>query len=428
MNQLADTSLRDVLLTGATGVLGGRLLQEILLSTQANVHCLVRAKDQAQGLQRIKEVLFAYDEAGQLADQIGRIRPILGDVSQPQFGLDDSQYRDLVGVCDLAMHCAANVSLVASYAKIAPVNVGGVAHMIEFCLAARAPLMYTSSFSMTGDKLYEPDFVLKETDLDVGQGFEDMAYERSKYDAEQLVHAASARGLDWVIVRPGNIWGDSVTGCYPLKQTKVKGIYYEMLKSLVETGLSFPSNEDFDITPVDFVAKAALFAVLNLPATRHCTYNLTNPLPITYDDIVQQMRQFGYRIDEIDTKRYFEAIQEGRMMRAGKPYRSTFTDLMAIFYDGSDCKEAAKYDTSKINALLAGSDIACHPCDQQLMQRYFNYAIQCEFIAAPKDQFPLAQISDAAVRGGGYMESLYDADLSQLQQLSEARHAVSGTV
>ncbi|WP_338848533.1 thioester reductase domain-containing protein [Massilia sp. W12] len=427
MNQMADTSLKNVLLTGATGVLGGRLLQELLLSTQCNVHCLVRAKDEAQGLERIKEVLFAYDEAGLLSNQVNRIRPVLGDVSQPQFGLQDSLYRDLAGLCDMAMHCAANVSLVASYAKIAPVNVGGVANVIEFCLAARASLMYTSSFSMTGDKLYEPGFVLKESDLDVGQGFEDMAYERSKYDAEQLVHAASARGLDWVIVRPGNIWGDSVTGCYPLKQTKVKGIYYEMLKSLVETGLSFPSDEDFDITPVDYVAKASLFAMLNLPATRHCTYNLTNPAPITYNDIVQQMRRFGYRIDEIDTKRYFEAVQEGRMMRAGKPYRSTFTDLMAIFYDGSDCKEAAKYDTSKIEALLSGSNITCHACDHNLMQRYLDYAIKCEFLAPPKDQFPLAQISDASVRGGGYMESLYDADLSQLKQLSEATHAASRT-
>ncbi|MDC8758070.1 thioester reductase domain-containing protein [Janthinobacterium fluminis] len=420
MNQLADTTVKNILLTGATGVLGGRLLQEVLSATGAEVHCVVRAADAVEARRRIEEVLFSYDEQGALKDQAWRIRPVLGDVSLPQFGLADAAYAELAGAVDLALHCAANVSLVASYAKIAPVNVGGAANVVEFCLAAGAPLLYTSSFSVVGDKLYEDGFVLKETDLDVGQGFEDMAYERSKFDAERLVQEAGARGLEWVIVRPGNIWGDSRTGCYPLKQTKVKGIYYEMLKALVETGLSFKSDEDFDISPVDYVAKAALFAALNLPATRHRTYNLTSPAPISYDAIVEQVRGYGYRVDAVETRVYFEALQEGRISRAGKPYRSTFTDLMSIFYDGSDCKERAKYDTRKIDALLAGSDIVCHASDATLMARYLDYAIRSGFIAAPREQQPLAQISAAAIRGGGYMESLYDADLSEVGHVASA--------
>lgn len=414
MNRLADTTVKNILLTGATGVLGARLLQEVLSTTGADVHCVVRAADQAEARRRIEEVLFSYDEEECLKDQAHRVRPVLGDVSLPQFGLADAAHAELAASVDLVLHCAANVSLVASYAKIAPVNVGGAANVIEFCLAAGAPLLYTSSFSVVGDKLYEDDFVLMETDLDIGQGFEDMAYERSKFDAERLVHEAGARGLEWVIVRPGNIWGDSRTGRYPLKQTKVKGIYYEMLKSLVETGLSFKSEEDFDISPVDYVAKAALYAVLNLPQTRHRTYNLTNPAPITYDAIVDQLRAYGYRVDAVETRLYFEGLQEGRISRAGKPYRSTFTDLMAIFYDGSDCKERARYDTRQIDALLAGTGIACHASNATLMARYLDYAIGCGFIAGPRQQHPLAQLSGAATYGGGYMESLYDADLSEV--------------
>ncbi|GGY14827.1 thioester reductase domain-containing protein [Paludibacterium paludis] len=408
------TLVGNIVLTGATGVLGGRLLQEVLETTDAMVYCVVRAESPDAALERIKEVLFAYDEARTLDSQCWRIIPVLGDVSRERLGLDEASYLELAGSVDLVLHSAANVSLVASYAKIAPVNVGGVATMIEFCLAGSVPLMMVSSFSVTGSKLYEPGFVLGEHDLDVGQCFEEMDYERSKFEAEQLVHAASERGLDWVIVRPGNIWGDSRTGCYPLRQTRVKGLYYEMLKSLVETGLTFSSDEDFDISPVDYVARAALYAVMNLHVTNRRTFNLTHPHPINYDDIVAALRHYGYTIGLVDSTTYFEALQSGRLCRDGKPYRSTFTDLLSIFYDGSDIKEHARYDTSGIDALLADTDIRCHPCDAALIGRYLDYAVRTGFIVAPAQQGPLATLSESAVRGGGLMEQLYDADLSDM--------------
>ncbi|MBB5016755.1 thioester reductase-like protein [Chitinivorax tropicus] len=412
MNYRAKTTVSNIVLTGATGVMGGRLLQEILRTTEAYVYCVVRAESHEAAMSRIEEVLFCYDEERRLKEETWRIIPLLGDVSQPKLGLSDECYDELVNTIDVVFHCAANVSLVAAYNKIAPVNVGGVANMIEFCLAGKIPLMFTSSFSMVGDKLYEPDFVLRETDHDVGQGFEEMDYERSKFEAEKLVREASDRGLDWVIVRPGNIWGDSETGCYPLKQTKVKGIYYEMLKALVETGMTFPSDEDFDVTPVDYVAKAALHAVMNLHLTNRRTFNLTNPNIVTYDGIVTRLRAYGYVAKEIETQRYFEALQQGRVTRNGKPYRSTFTDLLSIFYDGSDCRECAKYDTTQIQALLHETDIRCPEPDQALFKRYLDYAVRVEFLPPPAQQTPLAELRDI-VMGGGYMESLYDADLSE---------------
>ncbi|OQS40295.1 thioester reductase [Chromobacterium haemolyticum] len=412
MDYRAKTSVKNIVLTGPTGVLGGRLLQEILATTDANVYCVVRAENKDAARARIEDVLYCYDEGRKLSTEAWRIIPVLGDISQPMLGLDASAYRDLAHLADLVLHCAANVSLVASYNKIAPVNVGGTANLIELCLAGKAPLVFTSSFSMVGDKLYQPDFVLRETDLDVGQGFVNMDYERSKFTAERMVHEAGERGLDWVIVRPGNIWGDSRTGCYPLKQTKVKGIYYEMLKSLVETGLTFASDEAFDISPVDYVAQATLFAAMNLQSSNRRTYNLTNPRPISYDGIVARLRDYGYTLRDVPSKDYFEALQEGRMHRGGTGYRSTFTDLMAIFYDGSDCKEHAKYDTSEIQELLANTDIRCPDSDQALFGRYLDYACKVGFLNAPSAQTPLAEIKRQTSMAGGYMESLYDADLS----------------
>lgn len=401
----------NILLTGATGVMGGRLLQEILSLTQAQVYCLIRADNPAEAKRRIEEVLFCYDERRELASQTWRIVPVLGDVAKPRLGLEESVWRELAQSIDLVLHCAASVNLVSSYAKIAPVNVGGTKNIAQLCLAAGTPLLYASSFSVLGDKLYQ-EITLHEDDLDIGQRFPEMDYERSKFESEKALHEFGKHGLDFVIVRPGNIWGDSRTGCYPLFQTRVKGLYYEAIRSLVETGLTFASNEDFDITPVDYVARASLHIALHWRSHNRRTFQLVNPEPISWDVIAAQVRDYGYTVRDLPRQSYFDALKEGRILRGGKAYRSTFTDLLSVFGDSDYIRDLAKYATVNARAALAGTDIECHPCDGALMARYLDYAVAQRFLPSPQDRAPLAEVSVATVRGG-FMEQLYDADLSE---------------
>lgn len=400
----------SILLTGATGVMGGRILLEILTTTDIEVYCLIRAENSQQAIERLKGILFAYDQEKQSENTHHRIIPVLGDVSKKRLGLTQELYCELADKVDRVIHCAANVSLVASYKKIAPVNVQGTQNVIDFCLQGNVAMLYASSFSMAGDCLYKDGFVLHETDLDVGQRFDDMDYERSKFESEKIIHSAGKKGLKWVIVRPGNIWGESTNGRYPLAHTKVKGIYYEMVKALVETGLTFNAQDDFDITPVDYVAEASLYAIFNIEKFNGKTLNLTNPNPITFNDIVSFLRDFGYRIDTINMSDYMEALAQNRLYRYGQPYRSVFTDLLGLFYSGMELTEKAKYSTQLTTELLSGSGIQCPLSDRTLLFHYFNYLIECEFIAPPQQQGERAEIREASVRGS-YLEQLFDADL-----------------
>ena len=52
--------LGNVLLAGATGYLGVHVLKELLTTTNANVYCLVRAKENSNGVQRLKYTLNNY--------------------------------------------------------------------------------------------------------------------------------------------------------------------------------------------------------------------------------------------------------------------------------------------------------------------------------------------------------------------------------
>src|SRR5690606_30449473 len=47
----------EVFLTGATGLLGAFMLRELLESTTASVHCLVRAADPQVGMARVRHAL-----------------------------------------------------------------------------------------------------------------------------------------------------------------------------------------------------------------------------------------------------------------------------------------------------------------------------------------------------------------------------------
>ncbi|PHM58471.1 SDR family oxidoreductase [Xenorhabdus sp. KK7.4] len=402
--------IKNILVTGATGVMGGRVLLEILMTTDANVYCLTRAENNQQALMRLEDFLFTYDPEKRSRDSLHRIIPVLGDITENNLGLTEPFYSELAGKIDRVIHCAAWTNLVASYSRLAAVNVTGTGHVIEFCLRGDIPMLYTSSFSIVGENLYRDGFVMHETDLDVGQRFDDMDYERTKFEAEQAVHRAGEKGLRWVIVRPGNIWGDSANGNYPLRNTRVKGLYYEMVRALVETGLTFSATDDFDITPVDYIAQASLYAILNIGKFNGKTLHLTTPNPIKYNDIVAFLREFGYRIETIKNEVYMEALAQSCLYLNGQPYRSVFTDLLALVHGGGEMNETAKYATEITTDLLSGSGIQCPPSDKKLLSCYVNYLIENNFIPSPQQQGEQAEIRSLSA-GSGYMENLFDADL-----------------
>jgi len=82
-----NSSLHSIFLTGATGVLGGRVLHELLRSTDATIYCLVRAENDELAKERLADTLQIYDVAGEsFADFNDRVRPVIGDVSLPAPG------------------------------------------------------------------------------------------------------------------------------------------------------------------------------------------------------------------------------------------------------------------------------------------------------------------------------------------------------
>src|SRR5215475_5296252 len=95
---------RHAFLTGATGFTGVYLLVEILNTTPATVHCLVRAADDRAARDRVVRHLQNY---GLWRDEYAdRIRALAGDLEQPRLGLAETAFQELGEQLDVIYHGA----------------------------------------------------------------------------------------------------------------------------------------------------------------------------------------------------------------------------------------------------------------------------------------------------------------------------------
>ncbi|MEE8161699.1 MAG: SDR family oxidoreductase, partial [Acidobacteriota bacterium] len=136
-----------VLLTGATGFLGGYLLSTLLRETTATVLCLVRSSGKSEGQNRIQQNLksFGLWEPGLET----RIRVIPGDVSRPRLGWSKRQYQELSKQVNVIHHAAADVNWVYPYSQLREVNVQGTLNLLRLAsLNKSKPFHFISSLAV----------------------------------------------------------------------------------------------------------------------------------------------------------------------------------------------------------------------------------------------------------------------------------------
>jgi thioester reductase-like protein len=388
--QLSEITCGNVFLTGATGVLGAHLLKELLKTTDCDVYCLVRAANPSDAMTRLHGLLRAYDPEDELADEFrARVIPVLGDVTGEKLDLSDQAYDELTEKIDLTLHGAASTNLFARYSKIEPVNVGGTRNIVEFCLKTKQKYMvYISTYTVMGDKTFDGSLVFKETDLDVGQGFEHMSYQESKFNAEKHVRAQTERGLNWKIIRPGQIFGEAATGLYPQGQTNVSGLFYDIFKTIIETGVAIYSDTYFDVTPVDYVSRGTLFLALNEPRMGG-TYHLNNPNYATYTETTRVISDMGYPIEIVPQDEY-KAMLFNRELRlvggnSDEEYNSYTTKAFKWWFrkDQFDFRVSCKTDSTIAKSILEPRGIRCPKIDHKLLSVYIDRGIKHNYFPAP---------------------------------------------
>lgn len=352
---------RRILLTGATGFLGGALLDELLAQTAAEIVCLVR---NPAGWTRPRAT----------ADD--RIRTITGDLSHARLGLGEARFHQLGDDVDAVVHCGAAVNWVYTYAGLRAANVGGTLELLRLACRRAVPFHFVSSLSVcyaaggpaSADESFDALQHLRGMHL---------GYAQSKVVSEALVREAGARGLPVRIYRPALISGHSGSGAF-----NASDLITALVRGCVQMGTAPDLDWKLDCQPVDSVAGA----ILKLSGKPGLTFHLGHPRPRHWRECVLWMRMYGYRIRLIPYHawlRQLDAETERSVANADahahplRPLRTFFlnrhTDAHGLtlpeLYEETRRTVASSAQTL---ATVAGAGVTIPALDAALLDTYFE--------------------------------------------------------
>ncbi|WP_148714955.1 AMP-binding protein [Chitinolyticbacter meiyuanensis] len=311
---------RRTLLTGASGFVGVALLKEILARTDADVVCMVRAADEAAALKRIRNTSAKY--ALTLPDGWeARVSVMIGDMSKPRFGLTEAEYQRYTAEIDSVYHCAAIDNFYLPYSVMRKTNVLGAIEVLDFALHTRLkPIFYISSCAVSMLERQEENTEV----VGLVNG-----YAQSKFVVEQIMLELAERGYPVVNYRLGYLYNlrvqnvpDNASFDQLLKQ--VEAAYGELDEELIidadafENFLSvipqigaFPDMDaDFDLTPVEYAAKA-IVTTTTLPADeRKTSYTFYNPEPLKWRDVATYFKKTHPRIELVSLTEFLDRYED----------------------------------------------------------------------------------------------------------------------
>jgi nucleoside-diphosphate-sugar epimerase len=259
-----------VLITGATGFVGMELLARYLERSERPLVALVRADSDAGAGERVDGVLANLFGA-RAAQYAGRVEAVAAELTAPRLGLSSARCEQLARRVGTIVHSAASVSFTLPLAQAREINVEGTRRMLDFAeLAAEHGGLDRYGHISTAYVAGTHAGRFGEGDLDLGQGFHN-TYERSKLEAEQLVHARTA--IPSTIMRPSIVVGDCHSGW-----TYAFNVLYWPLRAFARglfTTVPGVSSAPVDVVSIDYVADA----VYELCSREECvpgeTFNLT---------------------------------------------------------------------------------------------------------------------------------------------------------
>ena len=359
-----DPEPTSILVTGATGFLGTFVIQELLDKTNAVIYCLVRAASIEEGFARLERGFKRYGLEGFAKKH--RLQVLIGELSQPHFGLTEQLYMDLAQEIYAIYHCGAKLNFIDPYCNLRKINVQGTRTAIEFACTKRTKhLHHVSSIAVYDSKNYEGLPHADETlPLEHSRGFH-TGYDETKWVSEMLVAEAEKRGVPVTVYRPGNISGDSRTGV--CSATDLVGI---MIRGCIELGFA-PDNDAFvDVVPIDYVSRSLVHLSLQPHAIGE-KYNLVNATPARWIQFVQMIQQAGYAIR---TESFDSWCNRLRAERLKGHSRNPLIPLLPTFDDRPLFSNRC-YSGHKVTECLQQTDIRCRSMDADLFLIYLSHLV-----------------------------------------------------
>ncbi|KAH3851282.1 linear gramicidin synthase subunit D-like [Dreissena polymorpha] len=285
---------KNILLSGVTGFLGAFLLSEIMEQSNSHVCCMVRETTETRGIGRIIENMRNYGLWK--FEYAPRIAVVLSDLSLENLGIAPDIYKSLCNAIDVVFMNAAMMNFNTPYEDHRVANVIGTKEFIRFATTGVQKYLFTTSslsvflfpdvkIGKDGQRLVlsESDFMEDPLNLEGG-------YAQSKWASERLVLQALDSLPGGAIFRPARVSGQSIDGVGP-KNDLFASIMLGMSKMGSYPDMDFP----FDLTPVDFCAKAMIEITLKI-----CNEDESQSMPRVYHLFNRDTIEFRELFDGMD--------------------------------------------------------------------------------------------------------------------------------
>ncbi|WP_202932407.1 non-ribosomal peptide synthetase [Vreelandella alkaliphila] len=375
--QMKDSLVRPrhILLTGVTGFVGVHLLTDLLSTTDARLHCPVRARSGVDPWRRLEDTLTRYGITLSEVER-ERVEVYRADLSEPRLGLTGMHYDELVEMVDVIYHSASAVNFIQPYSYMKRDNVQGLLELLRFAADTRTkPLMLLSTISVySWGHLHTRKRVMCEDD-DIDQNLDavitDIGYVRSKWVMEKIADQAAQRGLPLMTFRLGYATYHSTRGvCAD----------YQWWGRLVQTCVTHQSIPDLEalregLTSVDYMT-AAIAHISRNPEGLGRKFNLTleGDNNLTFKEFFGRLEDlFGYRFQVLPYAQW-KAQWEHDANAPLYPLLSLFNDTM---YDGQSTVELYQntylWDCRNTRHFLRGSGIEKPVFSRQELANYLAY-------------------------------------------------------
>jgi len=223
--------------TGATGLVGGELLQHLLNSTP-NRRVIILARDPGKVT---------------LQNQNGRVTVVEGDLTKPKLGLRYGALRRIKKEVTEIIHCAAQTRFGLPIEEARATNTYGTLNVLNVARECKRleKVAHFSTVYVAGRTIGR----IPEAPLETHNGFVN-TYQQSKFEAEQLALQAMSE-LPTVVYRLSTIIGESRTG-----RVRQYNYFHQLLRLFARNVLPIVPGDlswQIDLIPTEWSIAALAF-------------------------------------------------------------------------------------------------------------------------------------------------------------------------
>lgn len=235
-----------VLLTGATGLIGGEVLRALLDFGVREIWTLVRHGQQSTPAGRI--VVRMRRSGADLNGEMDFVRAVTGDIRSARLGFTAVDAERIRGSIDFVIHCGGETSFIRD-AECVDTNIVGMQNLVDFVRGCkREPMIvYVSTAANSGAVTHA---CLGEDDGCKPDGNHHNEYTRSKAIAERILLDS---GLPALVVRPSIV----LSAGLPDRVFARAILWFIPLLRCFDAVPVDPSSR-LDIVPVDFVVRSII--------------------------------------------------------------------------------------------------------------------------------------------------------------------------